>query len=1043
MICEILYFIEIMKMKYSIAIVLFAASQLFAQEAQSIYDIEDSAKRLDALIAANPQVATNNISLWARPNYHDVINDYAQALEWVNEDKLSRSEEFRKMTLDFMEYKIDLPVMAYNIACADAILGKLADQVVKDLEYAILLGYDNADSISEEEDFASIATDPRFAKICEMAKVAARRNGNKKEVLKAGEGRELFIQDRNVGYDSTWDAFLCKLKANPAQIIFLDQSLEKLSSAPGEDMLYAHLPKGASEFKIDSGPSSIGFIDPDDSHYYPTIAMSSCVFDRDPKRFHVSLPASIVLSSLDLARQELFYDLANQVGIYAASIDSGCVDGIDRFYAFSPVTINYQGEDDVQGCEFARLVGEIMKIRAAKNIADASTDAINIIRHAAKCVTNETSFMSGIAHRPTLSFDQIDCAKALEEAKSLDKIPLSPYFCGNMELAFKPHLATNVERKEARNWILTKGAFCIGINAVWMEKTGAIILELCDPVDRDENHEPILGMNREFVWKVLQGDESKVRITPLDDNKLKVKIEVDYHEVFEAESPGGQKVKTSRVDIGCFHVVDSRASIPFVISFYFSPNDTREFDESGRLVSIDYDNRQIDGWVCDLCTKGDYKDIISYDEDGDFIGWKRISRDSNDTVTTNEFTREGLLVVSRDEYGRPLDVLRSLKATWQQELDLEDISSPEMLAWQGHIYDENMSHPTETSLSWKYEYKDEKDKFGTLRPLPLKPYKYNPEICLRADFSEESGFRVPMMNQMMIGYYNYVGLKYGVKEWYLRSDEIRREDGWAALKAKGLKPPEKLKKMKFSPFNESTNDLWRIDMDDIEAECARVLVELPDGAYRLLDDELGARKQNEEHGYASIQLTYSAGNAYFEEMVYKKLDENYSRCDKEEVADLLKDILEEKAIEGIYISERGKPPVPDEILDVYSSAIAMWWLEPDLYFAITAEYGTFFAERKYLFITTINGKVASLDYFNELPSRAIGNTILAANEDDAEALNNFAVLFYSGVANSGSYDEKSVIKLLEKAARLGSETAKENLKVLYENKGQTPPLSTE
>ena len=46
------------------------------------------------------------------------------------------------------------------------------------------------------------------------------------------------------------------------------------------------------------------------------------------------------------------------------------------------------------------------------------------------------------------------------------------------------------------------------------------------------------------------------------------------------------------------------------------------------------------------------------------------------------------------------------------------------------------------------------------------------------------------------------------------------------------------------------------------------------------------------------------------------------------------------------------------------------------------------------------------------------------------------VLFYSGIANPGHYDQSAVIKLLKKAALRGCSTALYNLGVLFENRGE-------
>ena len=71
-----------------------------------------------------------------------------------------------------------------------------------------------------------------------------------------------------------------------------------------------------------------------------------------------------------------------------------------------------------------------------------------------------------------------------------------------------------------------------------------------------------------------------------------------------------------------------------------------------------------------------------------------------------------------------------------------------------------------------------------------------------------------------------------------------------------------------------------------------------------------------------------------------------------------------------------------------------------------------------------------------MPSRAIGNTVLAAFSGETDAMNNLAVLLYAEVANAHAYKEAVVIDLLKRAAAKGCATARRNLEVLRHNRGE-------
>lgn len=101
-----------------------------------------------------------------------------------------------------------------------------------------------------------------------------------------------------------------------------------------------------------------------------------------------------------------------------------------------------------------------------------------------------------------------------------------------------------------------------------------------------------------------------------------------------------------------------------------------------------------------------------------------------------------------------------------------------------------------------------------------------------------------------------------------------------------------------------------------------------------------------------------------------------------------------------------------------------------------AELGFFKAPASTRFHGSEPGGLLACDTFYGLPSRAIGNTVIAAYAGEADAMNNLAVLRYCEIANPMEYDEKSVIDLLRRAERLGCKVADANLGVLHENRGE-------
>lgn len=288
---------------------------------------------------------------------------------------------------------------------------------------------------------------------------------------------------------------------------------------------------------------------------------------------------------------------------------------------------------------------------------------------------------------------------------------------------------------------------------------------------------------------------------------------------------------------------------------------------------------------------------------------------------------------------------------------------------------------------------------------------------------------------MMLGEYMYTKYKYDLfgndtPDWEL-PDDYFRSDSRYALKQRGLEPPAKLRKMQFCPWRASSNDLWQVDMTSHEEWSKKGLHELPDGVYRSYI----APKDGREGAFASVSETYTSRNLVAEADAYLKLDERFRRCRGPEIQTILNERMGEDAWKTTIITE--KDPVFKDLPEGKNVVLAMWQMSEDMYIGILVNHNTGYKLRKYFFtVVDKNKKSLTFDFFDELPSRAIGNAVLGAHAGNAEALNNFAVLFYCGIANPKDYNENAVITLLRRSARLGCPVATYNLGVLYYNRGE-------
>ena len=136
----------------------------------------------------------------------------------------------------------------------------------------------------------------------------------------------------------------------------------------------------------------------------------------------------------------------------------------------------------------------------------------------------------------------------------------------------------------------------------------------------------------------------------------------------------------------------------------------------------------------------------------------------------------------------------------------------EQLAWRGHRHDYWNGDLAEMTLAWQYTYENDADRFGKPSPKKPKPFSYRPELCRRADFGG-SGFRLPLIDQLNLGYNIYAGYKHDIVDENV--GDLKRSDSAVALRAEGLVPPKTLKKMKFCPWAPSSNDVWKVEVEEL------------------------------------------------------------------------------------------------------------------------------------------------------------------------------------------------------------------------------------
>ena len=993
----------------------------------------EAASKVDVYAIADPKLALEalrqkwlgveeRVSPYDMPDYAERFFELDRTQDWCNEDIENRAEVFLSVAKEGVKLKIEPPVWYYNCACALARMGK-KDEAFEALEQAIAAGYNDIAHLNRDKDLESLRDDSRLAKITAMAGEIKRGWQAPKENARIEDG-SIRLNDTNIYWgfnNASYDVNVTGATSNT--LIYLDHNAEH-RLPPACDMINVEFAEELDDLGRTSGNANFNFFDVEKCRHIPTILGSSGVFKEDRTNYVHSIPARIWGSGFESWNEE-WHLYRNVLGVYSIGTDYAD-DAVDRIFGWSPVSLAYYDKDSED--ELARICAEAWRaMKPEVQEAGGIRQLLGIIRRSQKCVKSEADFMSSAAQRPAISTKDIDEFKVVELAAKLNKpYPEIPVIAA-AKMGFKWTAINDLWTSPYDSPIAHNANHNAMYVARWAERTGRFIVTVQREVDGGE-----------LVWRLLQGDSSKVRFKKDESFEQDgctydvMEIECDYHEAFDVQLADGIKMKSTRVDIGCFAVKDGIASVPAIVSIFYMPHEKREYGEDGLLKLVDYTKAQIPGWMPQFCPKADFKDVFHWTKDREFAGWTRVSSDGKRT----EFTHEGLVVMTRDKLGRPQDVRRSLRMEWLQSLvpfvtANEEYSSH--MASRSDRYNSSQDDPLKTTLVWKYTYADENEVWGKSSPKELKDFKYKPELSRRANISEESGFKLPLVSQMMQGYYRHTKYKHydfesDAPDWEL-PDDLFRSDSRYALKERNLKPPMELKKMQFCPWAASSNDLWRIDTASYEKLASEGLYELADGVYRFCR---GPSEGNDDGSFASVRETYIAQNIAAESDAYQKLGEKYRQCRTSEIKTLLGDRID---WEATLIAE-GKP-ILEDLPEGVSSVIAVWQVSDNIYVGIKAYHNTGFKVRAYFFATAEGGKSnGKIDSFEGLPSRAIGNTVLDAYAGNAQALNNFAVLWYCGIANPKDYDEKAVVDLLSRSSRLGCAAAVYNLGVLYYNRGE-------
>lgn len=155
------------------------------------------------------------------------------------------------------------------------------------------------------------------------------------------------------------------------------------------------------------------------------------------------------------------------------------------------------------------------------------------------------------------------------------------------------------------------------------------------------------GRSLKYEWRILRGDPDRIKVRPLKPDSSVVELNIGWHPRRAVGTPG--TIESNRVDIGVFVNNGEYFSAPGFVSCFYLDNEQREYDGTGRLLSVTYNDTNYVDPLVDVPKQ--WRDVYEYDAAGTMVGWQRHRAANPDAP--DGFTADGHLVRTRDDLGRP------------------------------------------------------------------------------------------------------------------------------------------------------------------------------------------------------------------------------------------------------------------------------------------------------------------------------------------------------------------------------------------------------
>jgi YD repeat-containing protein len=633
-----------------------------------------------------------------------------QFMQLAQAKKVAEAEELLKRAL--ADRTLDNAANRYNLACAQAVQGK-TEAALETLATAIERGWADADHMRKDADLESLRKLPRFE---ELAKAAAEKKAQAPQPTppvhaEVKDGVAL-VSEANTNWVPQIQQFLVldtfPPPAEGASITKLGgpvgdllRQWQKEGTAAGlhgflydnhdrdhSNMDYGQFPQltrieyaeAPKQRNVDHGLQHL-FL-----HNAPTIGNSSTALTAGP---YWSSQTRHALRQGRLANILAQQYLNNHLYFYPEHRDHDADGHGDVFHANVPYVITSQGSSGSDrpflhavACTLAAFRPDTQRALIAKKLLMPTVQMI--FRLSRKPVATPEDYLTGKAHPAVFGEETLDVEKMVRLAHELKADEIPPVVL--MRVVEEDAARAGVDYFEAGDNEKVFDTVC-AISRVHRAARWQRRMVVSVEGTRDFNNRPLA-----FHWRLLRGDPDRVQIKPLDAQGTRAELLVAWHERRPIEP--GSALLSSRVDIGVFAHNGAHYSAPSFISWYFPANEKRVYDDAHRIVSIERFSAADKEHYTDpaLVTPAVWTDAYHYDAQGQLLGWTRTRKDA-----TEEFTRDGALVLKKDDQGRPAEA-RTVRYVREQ-------AKPDQ-------WPELRQQPGAELLS--YTYKSETDRLGEI-----------------------------------------------------------------------------------------------------------------------------------------------------------------------------------------------------------------------------------------------------------------------------------------------------------------------------------------